>query len=163
MDKDSFIVRIKKDYIYKDIAKDVETRFDSSNYELDRLLPKVKNKNVTGIMKDELGGKIMKTFVGLRAKAYSYLKDDGSEDKKAKSAKKCVIKRKLKFESYKNCLEAAQIENNINHLEKNNIYVDIHKDFVKKNKLILKTQQRYRSEKHYVFTEEINKIVFKFK
>ena len=53
-------------------------------------------------MKDELGGKIMTKFFGLRAKTYSYLIDDGSEDKKAKNKKKCVIKRILKFENYKN-------------------------------------------------------------
>ena len=56
----------------------------------------------------------MKKFVGLRAKTYSHLKDNNDEDKKAKDTKNCVIKRKLKFEDYKNCLEAAQIENKIN-------------------------------------------------
>ena len=61
-------------------------------------------------MKDELGGQIMKEFVGLRAKAYSYLKDNNDEDRKVKGTKKCVIKRKLKFQDYKNCLDAAQIE-----------------------------------------------------
>ena len=70
----------------------------------------------------------------------------------------CVIKRKLKFQDYKSCLEADQIENEINYLEKNKIDVDVHKEFIKKNKLILKTQQRFRSERHNVFTEEINKI-----
>ena len=79
MDTDSFIVYIKTDDIYKDIAEDVETRFDTSNYELDRPLPKGKNKKVIGLMKDELGGKIMTKFVGLRAKTYSYLIDDGSK------------------------------------------------------------------------------------
>ena len=69
-------------------------------------------------MKDELGGKIMTKFFGLRAKAYSYLIDDGSEDKKAKNTKMCAIKRKLKFENYKNHLEATQLENKINHLKK---------------------------------------------
>ena len=69
-------------------------------------------------MKDELGGKIMKKFVGLRAKTYSYLIDDGSENKKAKGTKKCVIKIKLKFENYKNCLEATQLDNKINYLKK---------------------------------------------
>ena len=69
-------------------------------------------------MKDELGGQIMKEFVGLRAKTYSYLKDTNDEDKKAKGTKKCVIKRKLKFQNYKNCFEAAQIENKINYLKK---------------------------------------------
>ena len=45
MDPDNFIVYIKIDYIYKDIVEDVENRFDTSNYELDRPLPKVKNKS----------------------------------------------------------------------------------------------------------------------
>ena len=61
-------------------------------------------------MKDELSGKIMTKFVGPRGKIYSYLIDDGSKDKKAKGRKKCLIKRKLKFENYENCLEAKQLE-----------------------------------------------------
>ena len=69
-------------------------------------------------MKDELGGKIMTRSVGLRAKTYSYLIDDGCEDKKAKGTKKCATKRKLRFENYKNCLEASQLENKINYLQK---------------------------------------------
>ena len=48
-------------------------------------------------MKDELGGRIMKEFVGLKAKSYSYFKEYNDENKKAKSKKKCIIKRKLKF------------------------------------------------------------------
>ena len=67
-----FIVYIKTDYIYKDIAKDVETRFDTSNYELDIPLSKGKNKKVIRLMKDELGGKTIIEFVELRAKTYSY-------------------------------------------------------------------------------------------
>ena len=55
-------------------------------------------------MKGELGGKIMTEFVALRPKIYSYLMDDGNTDKKAKGTKKCVIKRILKFNDYKNCL-----------------------------------------------------------
>ena len=70
---------------------------------------KEKNKKVIGLMKDELGRKIMTKLVGLRAKIYSYLIDDGNEDRKAEGTKKCVIKRKLKFENYKNCLEATQL------------------------------------------------------
>ena len=50
-----FIVYIKTDDIYKDIAEDVKTRFDISNYGLDRALPKGKNKKVIGLIKDELG------------------------------------------------------------------------------------------------------------
>ena len=129
---DSFIVHVKTADIYKDIAEEVETRFDTSNFEIDRPLPKGKNQKLIGLMKDELGGKIKKEFVGLRAKPYSYLKDNNNEYKKAKGTKKCVMKRKIKFEDYKNYLEVAQIENKINHLEKNKIGVDSPKDFKKK-------------------------------
>ena len=97
MNLDSFIVCIKTDDAYKNIAEDVETKFDTSNHELEKPLPKGKNKKVIGLMKDELGGKTMTKFVGLRAKTCSYLIDEDSEDKKAKGTKKCVIKRKLKI------------------------------------------------------------------
>ena len=124
MDKDSFIAYMKTDDIYKDITEDVKIRFDTSNYELDTTLPKTKNKKVIGLMKDELVEKIIIKMFGLRAKSYSYLLDDGGENEKAKGSKKCVIKRKLKFENYKNCLRATQLENKINHLEKNKINID---------------------------------------
>ena len=71
-----------------------------------------------GVMNDELGGTIMMKYVGLRAKTYSYLINDGSEDKKARGTKKWVIKRKLKFENYKNCLKVNQFDNEINYLER---------------------------------------------
>ena len=67
-------------------------------------------------MKDELGGKIMKKFVGLRAKAYSYLTETVIKVKE-----KCVIKIRLKFNDYRICFEATQLENKINYLEKNKI------------------------------------------
>ena len=73
-------------------------------------MPKEKNEKVIGLMKDELSEKIMKIFFGLTAKTFSYLIDDDSEDKKAKSTRKYAIKRKLKFEYYKNYLEATQLE-----------------------------------------------------
>ena len=79
---------------------------------------KEKIKKVIGLMKNELGGKIMTKFAGLRAETYSYLIDDGSEHKKAKGTKKCVIKTKHKFENYRNCLEATQLDNKIKYLEK---------------------------------------------
>ena len=81
-DTDSFVMNIKTEDFYKDIANDVEKRFDTSNYEVDRPLPTGKNKKVTGLMKDELGGRIMTEFITLRPKAYKYLTDDGKEDKK---------------------------------------------------------------------------------
>ena len=78
-------------------------------------------------MKDELGEKIMTKFIGLRAKTCIYLTDDGSEGKKAKDTKTCVMKKKkeLKFENNKNYLEATQLENKINYPEENQIDVDI--------------------------------------
>ena len=62
----------------------------------------------------------MKEFFGLRAKHI----DNNDEDEKAKNTKKCVIKRKLKFQDYKNCLEESRIENKINHLERKKIDED---------------------------------------
>ena len=95
-----------------------------------------------GLIKEELGGKTLTKFVGLRAKTYSYLIHDGNENKNAKGSKKCVIKRKHKFESYKNYLKATQLENKINHLEKNEIDVDSlkkdHKELKKKQKINIK-------------------------
>ena len=57
----------------------------------------VKTKKIIGLFEDELDGKIIAKFVGLRAKTYAYLTDDGSKHKKAKGMKKCVIKRRLMF------------------------------------------------------------------
>ena len=87
MDTGSFIVYIKTDDICKDIAKNVETRFDTSNYELERPLWKGNNKEVIELIKDELVGKIMREIIGLRAKTHSCLIDDSSEDKKVKAKK----------------------------------------------------------------------------
>ena len=88
----------------------------------------------------------MKEFVELRSKAYSYLKDNNDEDKKANSAKKCVIKRKTKFQDYKNCLEAAQIKNKMNHLEQKqnwcNSLKEYQKEFIKNDKPTLKTKAK---------------------
>ena len=87
MDTDSFIMHIKTEDLYEDIANYVEKRSDTSNYEVNRPLPKGTNKKVIGLMKDELGGKIMTEFVAFRPKTYSYLMDDGENKKKAKGTK----------------------------------------------------------------------------
>ena len=83
-------------------------------------------------MKDELRGNIMTEFVALRPETYSYLTDDCEDDKKAKGTEKCVIKQRPKFNDYKDCLLS--------------------------NEIILKSQQRFKSEKHDFHTEEVNKI-----
>ena len=103
---------------YSDIEKNVETRFETSNYQLHRPFPKGKNQKVFGLVKDESAGTIMKQSAALRAKKYSFLTDNLDKDKKDKGTKKCVVKRKVKFQDYKHCLEATQLENKINHLEK---------------------------------------------
>ena len=94
MDTDSFIIDIKTDDFYEDIANDVERWFDTSNYDKNdkRPLPIGKNKKVIGLFKDELGGKIMMEVVANRAKTCVYLLDDDSEIKKAKGVKKMCNK-----------------------------------------------------------------------
>ena len=92
MDTDSFIFHTKPEDFYEDIANNVEKRYDTSNYRVNRPLPKGKHEKEIGLMKDELGGKIMIKLVLLRSKAYSYLMFDGNSNKKAKGTRKCVIK-----------------------------------------------------------------------
>ena len=97
MNTDSFVIYIKTEDFYKDIANDVKKWFDTSNYSKDdnRPLPKGWKKKTIGLYKDELGGRIMKESVGLRAKTYAYLMDDDSKRKKAKGTKK--INKKITF------------------------------------------------------------------
>ena len=131
MDTDSYVYDIKTEDFYKDIAEDVESRFDTSGYVNDRPLPIGKNKKVIGLMKDELGGEIMKEFVSLRPKMYSY-RVGNVEPKKCKGIKKCVVKKTITFDDYKDCL-----------FEGRNLY---------------KSQLLFRSNKHEVRTLEVNKL-----
>ena len=136
MDTDSLVYNIKTEDFYKDIAEDVETRFDTSGYELDKPLPIGKNEKVIGLMKDELGGKIMKEFISLRPKMYSYQVDENggvqSEPKKCKGIKKCVVKKTISFYDYKRCL-----------LEGTTIH---------------RSQMMFRSTKHKIRTLEVEKL-----
>ena len=134
MDTDSFVIHIITEDFYEDIAIDVEKWFDTSNYDEndERLLPIGKNKKVIGLLKDEFGRKIMKKMCVLRAKGYAYLMNDDSEKKKAKETKKFIIRRKIMFENYTDCLF--------------------------NDKTILKSQQKFKSYPHVLLTEEINKI-----
>ena len=144
MDTDSFIINIKTEDFYEDIADDVEKWFDTSNYDQNdkRPLPIGINKRIIGKFKEEVGGLIMEEFVRLRAKPYLYLIDGYNDEdyeknkiiinEKAKGTKKCVIKRELMFDNYKESLSD--------------------------NKIISKSQQRFKSDHREVCTEEINKI-----
>ena len=106
MDTDSSIISIKAEDFYKDIANDAERWYDTSKYDENdkRPLQIGKNRKAIGFFKDELDGKIMIEFIALRAKAYAYLKEDGSEHKKARGTNKCIIKRELRFENYRESL-----------------------------------------------------------
>ena len=134
MDTDSFIINIFTADFFEDINNNIERWFDTSNYDKNdkRPLQIGINKKVTGMFKDELGGKIIKEFCASRSKTYSYLMDDGIEKKKAKGTNKCIIKRRITFKD--------------------------DKDSVFENITILRSQLRFKSDLHIVYTEEINKI-----
>ena len=134
MDTDSLVYDIKTEDFCEDIANDVEARIDTSGYSKTdfRPLPIGLNKKVIGLMKDELGGKIMTEFVALRSKLYSYRKLDGLEGKKCKGIEKCIVKKTLTFEDYKTCLFSDSTE--------------------------YRSQLMFRSSKHEVHTIEVNKV-----
>ena len=135
MDTDSFAMNINTEDFFKDIADDVKSWFDTSSYkEKDkRPLPIGINKKVIDKFKDELGGKIMTEFCALKPKAYAYkLDDEDTEMQKAKGTKKCIVKREITFKIYADALF--------------------------NDELIIRSQQRFRSYYHKVYTEEVNKI-----
>ena len=107
MNTDSLIYSIETDAFYKNISDNIKDRFDTSGYNPDRPLPVGINKKVIGLMKDELGGEIMTEFITLRPKMYAY-KTGESESKKCKGIKKCVIRKTISFEDYKNCLLSGE-------------------------------------------------------
>ena len=133
-DTDSFLYEIETEDFYKDISGDVKDKFDTSEYPENHPsgIPTGINKKVLGMFKDEAAGKIIKEFVGLRAKLYSYKMDEGKENKKCKGVKKQVVEENITHEDYKTCLLSG--------------------------KEILRKQNILRSYEHEVYTEEVNKI-----
>ena len=125
-------------------------------------MPIGKNKEAVNLVKDELEWEIMKEIVGLRSKTCSYLRENNDELNIVKGTKTCVVKRKLKFQSYKECFKSSEIINTVSYLEMKGINVgslkEDKKEFIK-NKLLLKLQQRFNGERHNIFTKEIRKIV----
>ena len=133
-DTDSFLYEIETEDFYKDISGDVKDRFDTSDYKEDHPsgIPTGINKKVLGMFKDEAVGKNIKEFVGLRAKLYSFIMEDGKENKRCKGVKKQVVESSITHEDYKTCLRTGKEQ--------------------------LRKQNILRSYEHEVFTEEINKI-----
>ncbi|KAE9523040.1 hypothetical protein AGLY_016671 [Aphis glycines] len=131
-DTDSLILEIKTDDFYQDIKINLD-HFDTSDYPKDNIydLPLV-NKKVLDKFKDELNGKVMTEFIGLRSKLYSHqILDSEKEIKKSKGVKKNVVENKICFDDFKNCL------------------------LTKKPKYVI--QNLFRTKKHDIFTVEQNK------
>ena len=122
MDMDSLIYSIETDDFYKNIADDVKDRFDTSGYNPNRPLPMGLNTKVGGIMTE---------FVTLRPKMYAY-KTGSAESKKCKGIKKCVVRKTISFEDYKNCLLSGGPS--------------------------YRSQLMFRSSSHEVRTLEVNKL-----
>ena len=133
-DTDSLMYEIETEDFYKDISKDVKDRFDTSDYPENHPsgIPTEINKKVLGMFKDEAAGKRIKEFVGLRAKLYSFIMEDGKENKRCKGVKKQVVENSITHEDYKTCLRTGKEQ--------------------------LRKQNIIRSYEHEVYTEEVNKI-----
>ena len=138
-DTDSFLYEIQTEDFYKDISGDIKDRFDTSDYPESHPsgIPTGINKKVLGMFKDEVAGKNIKEFVGLRSKLYSYKMEEGKENKRCKGIKKAVVKNSITHEDYKTCLETGQEQ--------------------------LRRQNIIRSYEQVLYTEEINKIALSSK
>ena len=132
-DTDSLAYEIKTDDFYVDIAPDVRSWFDTSEYPRDHPsgIETGVNKKVIGLFKDEAAGKQIEEFVGLRAKLYSY-RMVGEDHKKCKGVKKNVVKNSITHEDYRDCLFTRRAQS--------------------------RTMNVIRSHRHDMFTEQINKI-----
>ena len=133
-DTDSLMYDIKTKDFYKDISPDILTKFDTSDYNPNHKsgIPTGINKKVIGMFKDEVAGKQITHFVGLRPKLYSYKVEDEKELKKCKGIKKNVIKKKLDFDDYVKCLFTGEKE--------------------------MRSMKIIRSENHDIYSKEVNKV-----
>ena len=133
-DTDSLLYLIHTDDFYKDISQDIEDKFDTSDYPPDHksgILTGV-NKKVIGMFKDEVAGKQITHFVGLRPKLYSFKVEDDKVVKKCKGIKKNVVKKGITFDDYIRCLFSGEKQ--------------------------MKSMKIIRSENHDICSKEINKI-----
>ena len=133
-DTDSLMYQIYTDDFYKDISPDILSKFDTSDYDPNHPsgIPTGVNKKVIGMFKDEVAGKQITRFVGLRPKLYTFEIEEDKEVRKCKGIKKYVVKKRLNFDDYLQCLFTGRKE-------------------MRKMKII-------RSEKHEIYSKEVNKI-----
>ena len=133
-DTDSLMYQLKTDDFYADISADIKTRFDTSDYPQGHesgILTGV-NKKVIGKFKDEVAGRQITHFVGLRPKMYSFKIEDSNTTKKLKGIKKAVIKKKIEFEDYVDCLKTGKKQ--------------------------MRSMNIIRSENHEIYSKEVNKL-----
>ena len=133
-DTDSLLYQIHTDDFYRDISCDILEKFDTSDYPPDHEsgIPTGVNKKVIGMFKDEIAGRQITKFVGLRPKLYTFKIEDGSLTKKCKSVKKNVVKKGIEFENYVECLFTGEKQ--------------------------MRTMKIIRSENHDIYSKEVNKI-----
>ena len=133
-DTDSLMYEITTDDFYKDISKDIKTKFDTSDYPPGHesgILTGV-NKKVIGMFKDEVAGKQITHFVGLRPKLYSFKVEDSNTTKKCKGIKKNVVKKGINFEDYVECLFSGKKQ--------------------------MRSMKIIRSENHNIYSKEVHKV-----
>ena len=133
-DTDSLMYKIRTDDFYEDIADDIEDEFDTSDYSPDHksgIMAGV-NKKVIGMFKDEVAGKQITHFVGLRPKLYSFKIEECKEVRKCKGIKKNVVKKGINFEDYVQCLFSGEKQ--------------------------MRNMKIIRSENHDIYSKEINKV-----
>ena len=133
-DTDSLMYEINTDDFYKDISEDIKTKFDTSDYPPDHksgILTGV-NKKVIGVFKDEVAGRQITHFVGLRPKLYSFKVEESNTAKKCKGVKKAVVKKQIEFDDYVQCLFSGEKQ--------------------------MRSMKIIRSENHDIYSKEVNKV-----
>ena len=133
-DTDSLMYQIKTEDFYKDISADIKTKFDTSDYPKDHPsgILTGENKKVIGMFKDEVAGKQITHFIGLRPKLYSFKIEEGKNVKKCKGIKKSVISKGITFEHYFDCLFTGEKQ--------------------------MRSMKIIQSKNHDIYSKEVNKI-----
>ena len=133
-DTDSLMYQIQTEDFYKDISADIKTKFDTSDYPKDHPsgILTGENKKVIGMFKDEVAGKQITHFIGLRPKLYSFKIEEGKNIKKCKGIKKSVVSKGITFEHYFECLFTGEKQ--------------------------MRSMKIIQSKNHDIYSKEVNKI-----